>query len=184
MPESTSYSRRERTAYHEAGHAVVGFALRRRVLSVSIAPAGDGSRGRCNYAPTNRKHLQSKGEAGPQTRRTVERLIMCTLGGVLAEQLATGVENTISKDWPKAKDLAKRVTANEREADAYVAWLRLRTEALLSQPAARAMVDAVAHALLKDGPQLSGAQARRIAMGGDATAIRWKLPSITQRGCR
>jgi hypothetical protein len=95
----------------------------------------------------------------------VERLVMCTLAGVLAEQLATGVDNAISKDWPKAKEHAKRVTASDREAGAYVAWLRLRTEALLSTPAGRAMVAAVAQTLLTDGPALSGARARRVALG-------------------
>jgi hypothetical protein len=164
MPERT-YSRLERTAYHEAGHAVMGFLLKRRVLSVSIAPANDGSRGRCNYAPTDPKLLEIDGEPTARQRRTVERLIRCTLAGVLAEQLATGVENTISKDWPKAKQHARRVTAGDREADAYVAWLRVRTEEQLAQPAARAMVAAVAQALLNDGPELSGSRARRVAMG-------------------
>jgi hypothetical protein len=164
MPERT-YSRLERTAYHEAGHAVMGFLLKRRVLSVSIAAAEDGSRGRCNYAPTDPELLQVDGEPTARQRRTVERLIMCTLAGVLAEQLATGVDNAISKDWPKAQEHAQRVCASDREADAYVAWLRVRTEALLSQPAARAMVAAVAHALLSDGPELTGAQARRVALG-------------------
>jgi hypothetical protein len=164
MPERT-YSRLERTAYHEAGHAVMGFLLKRRVLSVSIAPLDDGSRGRCNYAPTDPKLLRIDGEPTARQRRTVERLIMCTLAGVLAEQLATGVDNAISKDWPKAQDHAKRVCASDREADAYLAWLRVRTESLLAQPATRAMVAAVARALLNDGPELSGARARRVALG-------------------
>jgi ATP-dependent Zn protease len=164
MPER-SFSRLERTAYHEAGHAVMGFLLKRRVLSVSIAPLDDGSRGRCNYAPTDPKLLRIDGETTARQRRTIERLIMCTLAGVLAEQLATGVENAISKDWPKAQEHARRVTSSDAEADAYVAWLRVRSEALLAQPAARAMVAAVAEALVNHGPELSGVKAHRVAAG-------------------
>ena len=38
----------EKTAYHEAGHAVASYLRRRRILKVSIIPEDD-SLGRCYY---------------------------------------------------------------------------------------------------------------------------------------
>ena len=49
-PAMESNIEREATAYHEAGHAVAGFALKRAFTKVSIVP-DDTTVGHCAFMP-------------------------------------------------------------------------------------------------------------------------------------
>jgi len=90
---------RSRTAYHEAGHAVIARVLNISIIKVSIrfqiAAAGSrtGSAGRVHHYRTKRRHL------GLYER---DALVMMTLAGRLAEQILIGFET----DGGDRKDLA------------------------------------------------------------------------------
>ncbi len=75
----------ERRAFHEAGHAVAAVLLRRRFKKVSIIRGGSGSYGRTEL------HERRWEAPAPQT---VEREIIITLSGPVAERMVTARDLT------------------------------------------------------------------------------------------
>jgi hypothetical protein len=151
----------ELTAYHEAGHAVVAFALRRAVKDVSIVP-DDDSNGRLVNHKLPDTFCPDVNNDG-RTRSFVEREIMIFLAGGVALEKFQGHRGALGdgEDLRYATDLASYVCGNLEESCAYVAWLRARTKLLLNQPWNwRAVVDLV-RALLEH-KELSGRAARQI----------------------
>ncbi|KAJ1677785.1 AAA ATPase afg3, partial [Spiromyces aspiralis] len=78
-------------AYHEAGHAIVGWFLRHAdpLLKVSIIPRGQGALGYAQYLPKD-QYLYS-------TEQLLDRMCM-TLGGRAAEEIFFGVVTTGASD--------------------------------------------------------------------------------------
>jgi nucleoside-diphosphate-sugar epimerase len=151
----------ELTAYHEAGHAVVAFALRRAVVGVSIVPDGD-SNGRLvnRKLPDTFSHdVNNDG----RTRWFVEREIMVFLAGGLALEKLQGHRRALhdGEDRRRAINPAGYVCSDEEEIGAYLAWLGARTKLLLNQPWNWRAVADLARALLEHR-ELSGRVARRI----------------------
>lgn len=69
----------EATAYHEAGHAVVTLALRRKVYSVTIIPDAT-THGRVHHeSPLRGIRLEFDGSS--RARLRAEEAIMISLGG-------------------------------------------------------------------------------------------------------
>ena len=77
---------REATAYHEAGHAVAGFALKRAFTKVSIVP-DDTTVGHCAFMPQPLKQNQKYRTVDSKFRNVMERCAMTYLAGGEAEQL-------------------------------------------------------------------------------------------------
>jgi cell division protease FtsH len=75
------------TAYHEAGHAIVGYFLPEHnpIYKVTISPRGP-SLGHTNFQPLQDKHTHSKTE--------LENIIASNLGGRIAEEMILGKNNT------------------------------------------------------------------------------------------
>ncbi len=75
------------TAYHEAGHALVGYFLPEHnpIYKVTIAPRGP-SLGHTNFEALQDQHTHSKLE--------IENIITSNLGGRIAEELIFGKNNT------------------------------------------------------------------------------------------
>lgn len=75
------------TAYHEAGHALVGYFLPEHnpIYKVTIAPRGP-SLGHTNFEPLQDTHTHSKLE--------LENIIASNLGGRIAEELIFGKNNS------------------------------------------------------------------------------------------
>ena len=95
---------RERIAYHESGHALVGWLLPHAypVHKISIIPRGDGSLGFTLQLPLEDKYIVSEDE--------LRDTLVTLFGGRAAEQivfdeLTTGAHD----DLKKATDLAKRM---------------------------------------------------------------------------
>src|SRR5262249_52729726 len=98
---------KERTAYHEAGHAIVACALPNSmpVHKVSIIPRGIGALGYVLQRPEEDRYLQTKSE--------LESRIKCALAGTLAEELvfheiASGATNDLEKANDIARDMVTR----------------------------------------------------------------------------
>ena len=140
------------TAYHEAGHAVVGYALGKRFRYISIIPDIKKEIVGCVLWHTKRSliYRNLKGRLKAETE------VMITCGGLIAENRA--LLRTLSTDeknhdgelrqnmWlldflvcgtahEKARD-SKQLSYDEanRESQAYFDWLYLRTEKLLNEP--------------------------------------------------
>src|SRR5436305_1804383 len=97
----------ECTAYHEAGHAVAAFALRRAVRRVSVVPdvAAD-SVGRCAYGSLADTFRPDVDNASSKTRARAECVIMLALAGGIAEALFKGRHNHggAGRDYASALD--------------------------------------------------------------------------------
>lgn len=154
-------SRIERTAYHEAGHAVAAYMRRLRFTGVSIVPS-DSTLGRCEFIASS-VLVDVKGRTLSRTRRRVETLIIVSLAGVLAERLLTGRTNWGGghADLHDAARYASYVTGSEDELGAYVRWLWEHTRMLLAARPCWLAVREVAAALTADG-SIGERRARRI----------------------
>lgn len=155
------HSKLERTAYHEAGHALVAYVERRRLRHVSIIPDED-TQGHClSGKPPGDFHPDY--DDGPRTRAWLERAIAVSLGGAAAEEHLTGrhPKSGADEDWRRAIDSASYVTGSIEETEAYLNWLWIRTKALLKQPWYWAAVKALAAELL-ERRRIGERRARRI----------------------
>jgi cell division protease FtsH len=91
-------------AYHEVGHALVGFALQSggRVEKISIVPRGMAALGYTLQLPTEDRFLMNEDEIRGQ--------IATLLGGRSAEEIIFGTITTgASNDLQRATDLAERM---------------------------------------------------------------------------
>jgi ATP-dependent Zn protease len=108
----------ECTAYHEAGHAVISFALGRPVKRVSIIPdEAEGSLGHCAHGvwPKSRRPDFNNDD---RTRAFVENEIFILLAGSAAEAKARGRHNHVGarSDHANTVDLALSVYHSTDEA--------------------------------------------------------------------
>jgi len=148
-PAIESNIEREATAYHEAGHAVAGFALKRAFTKVSIVP-DDTTVGHCAFMPRPLKTPPEYRTVDSKFRNIMERRAMTYLAGGEAEQLfyrigkLTGrvqkhldVGNYIA--WGLGIDNSHAVEAlgwltknrDDNELSAYLEWLGHRVRVIL-----------------------------------------------------
>jgi hypothetical protein len=92
IPAMESNIEREATAYHEAGHAVAGFDLKRAFTKVSIVP-DDTSLGHCAFVPRPLKLDPDYRTVDSKFRNIMERRAMTSLPGGEAEKLFYRISN-------------------------------------------------------------------------------------------
>src|SRR5207247_1816347 len=129
----------ERTAYHEAGHAVVGLLVGLELGMVTIVPTDDA----LGVTRFSDRRLDEPGLEGDQEQEFVEQHVMTELAGVEAEKRLTGQDQADPVGPGSVGELALGASARP---DDYLAAMRSRTADLLNEwwPA----VVAVAAALL------------------------------------
>lgn len=100
------------------------------------------------------------------TRLRAEHKILCSLAGPAAETQFTGRENHVGAgcDHHQAVDLASYLIREQKELEAYLAYLYLKAENILKVPEHWAMVEALAKALLEK-ETLSSREAHKIMRG-------------------
>lgn len=161
------------TAYHEAGHAVAAYFLRRvgKVRCVSIIP--DSERETVGHTahwstPAFWRAL-NRGEWPDHARCRFEDEVVVLLAGGSAERRFAGRADHIGarSDYEKAADFAIAATGSKRAANAFLRWLQVTTEDLvtLRWPA----IQAVAAALVEH-KRLSGACVRKVIFDGSGNA--------------
>lgn len=134
----------ESTAYHEAGHAVACYLLRRGISFVSIRPK-DGTIGRC--FPTQIRRVDDAGELYP---KLAEDEILIVLAGTVAEGVMTGfIEASLGSDGDRLRDIALRLCGDWERATVYLQELGLITTDTFRLPPVKAAVRALAQQLLK-----------------------------------
>jgi Peptidase family M41 len=163
---------REAIAYHEAGHAVMSFKLKRAVLRVSIVPDDDGNLGHVlnSTMPSLYSDTYSLNDATFQTN--VIRAILISYAGPLAEERSAGKPNTDGAAGDRAKivDLALHVLPEENERDLFLRWLEARARNLISSPPNWVQIQGLATALLST-PSMSGSKAKAVCKGAIQEAI-------------
>ena len=154
-------SRIERTAYHEAGHAVAAYLRRLRFTSISIIPYR-GTLGRCEFSEAPIV-VDLNAHSIEHARRRIETLIIVSLAGGVAECLVTGRHNWrgAHADLHDAARYASFVTGSEDELGAYVRWLWEHTKMLLASPPCWLAVQQLAVVLVEDG-RVGERRARKI----------------------
>jgi ATP-dependent Zn protease len=164
----------EETAYHEAGHAVAAYVLRRRFSKASIVREED-SLGRLTRPPSYGTGFEPELDYKGTSKPWIEQEIMSLLAAGTAVDLLTGREDwgegeVESSDLQKAHVLAEMVCGSNEEVEAYLNWLAIRTRNMLSNPPYWAAVEALAGALLEQ-QEIGYRKARKII--GDAMDA-WK----------
>ena len=149
MDDTTALKFDPRTAYHEAGHAVVALALGRPVHKVSVLPNTERL-GACEF----RKGVQRPSEDWVETE------VLISLAGMVAEARVTGSYDTGGAD----RDLryVRKLTltrASDRAVDRLEKRLLAKTENLLGDEQLWRAVEWIAKELLIHG-QISGRAAR------------------------
>jgi hypothetical protein len=136
-------------AYHVAGHAVAAVLLHRPLRYVTIVP--DKERGILGYDLT------------PRRRTLLEREIMVLLAGEVAEEEFRGWRNRVGSrsDYEKVHNCTQAVCETDEEADAYIAWLRVRIANQILGPGPWPIIAAVAAELL-DHERLTADEVRAI----------------------
>ena len=143
----------ERAAYHEAGHVIMAYLLRRRFRFATIDQneLDKETKGLVRLAKLNRPWEDICLLDTNESRAKIEREIKVTLGGEVAEALLVGRRN-----WLGAKDDIKNCinfctsqSGSFEEAEAYLRWLWLGVQNNLKLREHWAYVQAVAKALLE-----------------------------------
>lgn len=153
-----------RAAVHEAGHAIISLVLGRAVKRASIIE-DDDTAGRVTHRPIG-DWFQPDIEIDGRTRRRIKTEIMTFWAGTLAEErqgesTPEQLEVGFASDRASISDLAVYSTGSIYEAEAYIEWLRRRTEALLNRWGVWSAIEAVADALIEER-ELSGRRVREI----------------------
>ena len=151
----------ERVAYHEAGHAVAGFLLRRSFAYVTIESAAD-SLGHCDFAPLDSLLGQIIDGAGDHAIAELRRGLITVLAGPAAEERFAGPYDLAGEDdTEQAVDLASVIAATPNEARALAEAAFDEARGLWSIAAQWAAVAALAAALLERN-RLSYEEARAL----------------------
>lgn len=160
----------ERTAYHEAGHAVANFRLRLRVGRVTIRlDSNAGTLGSCYGGRAIQRRHNVESDAGDWNRIRMERDVIVLLAGHEAEAYFSGRRNHIGArvDREGAIDLLsyfagdfyeKSGAGKQEESRAYYRLLQIRARHLVRNRGNWEMVRAVAKRLL-ERETISGAEA-------------------------
>ncbi len=152
-------SERVRVAYHEAGHAVAFFLMKKRFGTTTIIPEGD-TLGMVHAGSTFSRYFDGIGRT--LSDRVIEAAVTISCAGYTAEELHGEVDDYwgAEEDIKRSQDFALILTgADEEEALAYVKFIELRTKRLFK--GSWAAVEAMAGSLLTSG-KVSYPRARKI----------------------
>ena len=170
-------SKLERTAYHEAGHAVAAYDQRRRISRVSIIPDfEEGTLGHCSYSQFW-KDFHPDINDDSKTRGHIETAIICCLSGHTAEARLSGRNNWVgsSQDRSAALGLALYIApGGGKELQHYYNWMWERTKGLLAKPFYWDAIEALAAELLQRR-DIGGQKARRIIHEAIERALERKI---------
>lgn len=139
-----------RLAYHEAGHAVVAYLVKRPFRHVTIIPKED-TWGHILYTkwPDN---FDPENNTDARTQKRIECCVDTALGGDAAISLLTGEPCDLAYfDWQSAEDMATNITVDEIGMNTYLQWRRLCVTGRLNLPWHWLAVEELAGQLLCKG---------------------------------
>lgn len=143
-----------KTAYHESGHALVSFLMKRGVREVTIIPA-DEFLGLCKNSSLGKRAiamLECGFDGEGRRRTTARRCIMTSQAGPIAEEIACGKHRHWNRgcyqDFYKIADMASYIQPEPDESGALIDSLWEETRKLLLAPENWAAVEALTAELL------------------------------------
>ena len=128
MRTETRKSLRQANAHHEAGHAVIAYALGYKPTSATIVPSRD-VRGIVSR-PSPLRGIKLDIDGSDRARLRVERAIQICLAGPLAQQRyrrSSWRRYHGGSDFDTARDLALHVCGSGEQATAFLRWLEITT---------------------------------------------------------
>jgi ATP-dependent Zn protease len=153
MPRKTKAKRErhnlERTAYHEAGHAVVAMKLNQKFHHVTIEPE-EGSLGHILHDKLSRR-FRPDVEMGFRTREKIENHCLISMAGMAAESKFIGSETWEGggSDKDRAIVFASYLYFDSEIVGPYILFMRARADSLMRSARVWSQVEAVAAALLE-----------------------------------
>lgn len=151
----------EQTAFHEAGHAVLAFELRRRIVSVTVRPGTDSAGHMVNSGFS--EQFQPDIRADRVARATIEREVMIFYAGCAAQSARVGRNVTAgsSGDLLKAARLLSYLCRSPEEESAYGKWLWVRAKDSVTMPTTWTCIARLADELMRRGT-MSGREVREL----------------------
>jgi hypothetical protein len=180
MSARTAKQSRE-TAYHEAGHAVARCRLRLPIKKVSIEENED-YQGIVLPGPLA-DSIDPESGNDLRTRDRLEKEIITCYAGIAAERRV----NRRTPGWHAEADMELAVDwalyqhGGGPVVDAYLRYLRIRTDDYITSPLWWPAIEAVASALL-DRQTLSGRDVRAVLRANDKGQIRAANPHLAAEG--
>jgi hypothetical protein len=161
----------EKTAYHEAGHAVAAFYMKSSFCYITIEP-DEESLGHVMFKKY-RDSFNPEIDSDRIIRKPLEKAIIIAFAGAIAEQIFSGQKNPTgtSRDFRSAVDDATYLCGNLEETEAYINWLWIRTKNMIRQPAKWCSVKRLAEELL-DCRKIGYMKTRRIIKESLQSAFR------------
>jgi hypothetical protein len=127
----------EATAYHEAGHMVAAWRMRVKIRKATIVPAEDYEG--CVHHESPLRGIKLDVDGSDRAEIKANKMVLICLAGAAAqrhynpESLDDSVRRWHGKsDFDIALDLAMRLACDNKVADAYLKWMQLRAEALIT----------------------------------------------------
>lgn len=162
------------TAFHEAGHAVMAYLVRRRIKRVSIEP--DEKEGSLGHVENWRLRIRPDIRSNPYTNERLDDAVKISLAGGIAEAIYTGRKNHVGAtgDYRNASDYAMHRCGSAEQAVAYLRWQSVCARQIMENPRYWKGVKVLAEALMKQ-PTIPGAEATKII----EQAIYPGLPAVT-----
>ena len=124
-----SFTRQERTAYHEAGHAVASHLCKYapNIRKVTIVPTEEAHGHVSPYAESS-----FQPEFNTDLRRIVDRVTVLLAGNEAVKKLTGRYDNRgASEDRSEAVNLALYETGSSEETAALINWVQVRTKNLV-----------------------------------------------------
>ena len=162
MSKKNSVIKLQRAAYHEAGHAVASYLVKRRLSYCTIEPNQDRhTLGHCEYR--NLATFKPDAVLTGRLRNQIEKLIIVLLAGAVAERLKFGRTywKGSENDMEQAHELAIYLCNEDKEATAFVNWLWEHTRNILEFGPHWAVVEVISEELIKS-KYISERQVRKI----------------------
>lgn len=151
--ETIKPSKLEATAYHEDGHAVAAWmlktALRRRGVTI-VPDQREGTDGSVFHRRVVGKDIEYD-QSGKNVLRA-ERLVQLSFAGEIAKRRynSRSIRGHHSEsDRQKAMDVLSHLATNEKEVEAWLKLLYIRTENMLSNPDVWRAVERLAAELMQ-----------------------------------
>jgi ATP-dependent Zn protease len=124
----------EKTAYHEAGHAVAAYFLDRKFKKVSIVEY-ENCAGHVLY-PHWHPRFRPDISGGPRTNDLIDKPVLVSFAGPIAEAKSLGKRrfNHIgaSQDYRNAVDMASFRCSSPKSTEKYLAWQLAAAEDFIS----------------------------------------------------
>ncbi len=138
-------------AYHEAGHAVISYFLGVPFKFVTIVPnVQKETAGHVETWPIP-KWFKPDMEHSPKVKERIEYEIIIFCAGLIAEKHYAKRYNyvTAGHDLSIAATLSMYINGNEKSTNAYIKWLMIRTEDMVTFGFRWKAIETVANELLK-----------------------------------